>query len=508
MIFRPNVVRDVIRRIERVAHAAAAGRASRAGVAAVPAFMLAVAALLAAGAPAPARAQSGAPAVRVLEGAASPTVTVSVNRAIVLEAGEPFAEVSVANPGIADVAALSNRTVYVLGKTAGRTTLTLFGPGGRLISNVSVQVGPDLQEFKERLQQILPGEDIQARSAADGVVLSGTVSSAAYLARALELAERYAPGRVSNMMSVGGSQQVLLRVRFAEVQRSASKSLGFNWSVGFGFGNFGVSSAQGDYANADNVRGVPTQRGLSTPYAASNPAEGIMRIGYAAGGIVANLAIDALESKGFARTLAEPNLVALSGDDASFLAGGEYPVPVYSAEDGNLSVDYRPFGVSLGFTPTVVSAEVINLELEAESSAIDTSIVIANNGVQFNGFSTRRAKTTIELKDGESFAIAGLLQDEFVDNANQLPWVGDVPILGTLFRSADFQRRQTELVIIVTAYLISPVTEDAIELPTDRIRLPSEEDLFLLGKLGHAADPVIRSVAGREFEGAYGYVVE
>ncbi len=259
---------------------------------------------------------------------------------------------------------------------------------------------------------------------------------------------------------------------------------------------------------AENVRGVPTQRGLSTPYAASNPAEGIMRIGYAAGGIVANLAIDALESKGFARTLAEPNLVALSGDDASFLAGGEYPVPVYSAEDGNLSVDYRPFGVSLGFTPTVVSADVINLELEAESSAIDTSIVIANNGVQFNGFSTRRAKTTIELKDGESFAIAGLLQDEFVDNANQLPWVGDVPILGTLFRSADFQRRQTELVIIVTAYLISPVTEDAIELPTDRIRLPSEEDLFLLGKLGHAADPVIRSVAGREFEGAYGYVVE
>ena len=447
---------------------------------------------------APAWAQ--APVIRVLEGASAPDVSVPVNRAVVIEAAEAFAEVSVANPGIADVAALSNRTVYILGKQAGRTTLTLLGPGGRLIANVAVRVGPDLAEFKERLRDILPGEEVQVRSAADGIVLSGTVSSAAGAARALELAERYAPGRVSNMLSVAGTQQVLLRVRFAEVQRNASKELGFNWGFGYGSGNFRSRGETGDFLTGDNA---PLQ-----PYVPSGTTEGILGIGINAGGFVAELTIDALENKGFARTLAEPNLVALSGDTASFLAGGEYPIPVFGGNDGQLTVEYRPFGVSLGFTPTVVGEDTINLALEAESSAIDSSIVIQNQGITFNGFSTRRASTTIELKDGESFAMAGLLQDEFFDSAAQIPWIGDVPILGTLFRSSDFQRRQTELVIIVTAYLVTPASDEVLAMPTDRVRIPSERELFLLGGVEQAADPVLRAVAGREFEGPFGYVVE
>jgi pilus assembly protein CpaC len=470
------------------------------------ALTLLAAALAAAGA---ARAQQGGPpAIRVLEGAAAMDITVAVNRAVVIEAAEPFAEVSVANPNIADVAALSNRSVYILGKQAGRTTLTLLGPGGQLMTNVAVRVGPDLAEFKMRLDEILPDERIEVRSAADGIVLSGVVSGVDKLARAVELAERYAPGRVSNMMTVGGSQQVLLRVRFAEMQRNASKELGFNWSFGAGGGaNFGVSASTGDYTSAGNARGTPTGGGLSTGYTAGGSPAGILRLGYAAGGVVANLAIDALESKGVARTLAEPNLVALSGDTASFLAGGEYPVPSVG-EEGELAVEYRPFGVSLGFTPTVVNDGTINLELDAESSSIDNSIVIENAGITFNGFATRRARTTIELRDGQSFAIAGLLQDEFVDNASQLPWIGDVPVLGTLFRSADFRRSQSELVIIVTAHLIAPTSEEVLETPVDRVRVPSERELFLMGRLEAQTDPTLRRLGADDFEGAYGYVLD
>ncbi|SET67703.1 type II and III secretion system protein family protein [Oceanicella actignis] len=445
--------------------------------------------------------------LRVAQGAASRDLAVDVNRAVVLEAAEPFAEVSVANPGIADVAALSNRTIYVLGKQPGRTTLTLLGAGGRLIANLTIRVSPDLAELKTRLREILPGEPIEVRAANNGIVLSGTVSGVAKLARAMELAERYAPGRVSNMMNVGGTQQVMLKVRFAEVQRSASKELGFNWALGFTAGNFGLNTNTGDYIGGVNVPGRPVPggsggAGLSTSYTPSGSPDGLVRLGFAAGGFVANLAIDAMESKGLARTLAEPNLVALSGDNATFLAGGNYPIPVRS--DDGISVEYRPFGVSLSFTPTVVDDDLINLELEAESSAIDNSIVVQSAGFTYNGFSTRRSKTTIELRDGESFAIAGLLQDDFIDNANQIPWLGDVPVLGTLFRSSDYQRRQTELVIIVTAHLVTPTAGEALSLPTDRIAIPDESELFLFGKLEGPAG----AVAAGGFEGAYGYVME
>ena len=464
---------------------------------------------LAAFVPAPAAAQTGAAAVRVLDVAAPTVVEVSVNRAVVLEAAEPFAEVSVANPNIADVAALSNRSVYVLGKQAGRTTLTLLGPGGRLIANVDVRIGPDIEEFKARLREILPGEEVEVRTAADGIVLSGNVSSAARATKAVELANLYSPERVTNMLNVAGAQQVLLRVRFAEVQRNASKALGFNWGLGFSTnGALGGDIATGDFLDAENSPAPQGRRGLDGPYTTVNPTEGAIRLGLTTGGLIANLTIDALEGKGAARTLAEPNLVALSGDTASFLAGGEFPVPVFSGEEGGLTIEYKPFGVSLGFTPTVLEGDAVNLVLEAESSAIDNTVVIENQGISYNGFSTRRARTTVELRDGQSFAIAGLLQDEFVDNAQQLPWVGDVPVLGTLFRSADFQRRQTELVILVTVFLVAPASEETLELPTDRIRVPSERELFLLGRVESAPDPGLRSAASKAFEGAYGYVLD
>jgi pilus assembly protein CpaC len=468
-----------------------------------------------------ATAFSGAPAgaqdavLRVARGAAAQDVGVDVNRAVVLEAIQPFAEVSVANPGIADVAALSNTSIYILGKRPGRTTLTLLGEGGRLIANVSIQVGPDLAELKDRFSEILPGEKIEVRTANDGLVLSGTVSSAPRVVRALELAERYAPGRITNMMTVGGTQQVMLKVRFAEVQRNASKQLGFNWAFGIGDPMGGTSSyygsgASGEYLNPGN--GIPVAPNYNiatapstTAYTSAAGPRSLLNIGYAAGGFTAELTIDALEGKGLARTLAEPNLVALSGDAASFLAGGEYPIPIRDS-NGGVAVEYRSFGVNLGFTPTVLDDDMINLQIAAESSAIDSSVVVQASGFSFNGFSVRRANTTVELRDGQSFAIAGLLQDDFRDNASQIPWVGDIPVLGALFRSSDFRSSQTELVIIVTVHLVSPTDGDALSLPTDRIRPPSEAELFLLGNL--VGSGPVSDVAAQNFQGAYGYVME
>ncbi len=436
----------------------------------------------------------------VTDGTTARNLSVAINRAVVVESDVPFAELSVANPGIADIATLSDRTIYVLGKAPGRTTLTLLGPDGRLITNVEVRVAPDIAEFKERLREVLPGENIEVRTANDGLVLSGTVSSILKLDRALDLAERYAPGAVSNLMGVGGTQQVMLKVRFAEMSRSVSKDL----SVSLGFsGTTGNFSGAG---NSNNITGIGAAGATTTPLAGRN---GALAIGFGSGSFQAAVLIEALETKGLVRTLAEPNLTALSGQQAEFLAGGEIPFPV-SSEDG-ISIEYRPFGVELAFTPTVVDGDLINLNLGTSVSTLDTTNAVTTGGVSVPAFSTRASSTTVELRDGESFAIAGLLQDDFVDLAGQVPWLGDVPVLGALFRSANYSRQQTELVIIVTAHLVTPTRGDAFVLPTDRIRPPSEAELFLNGSIAQSvrsSSTPTGEVARQDFSGSYGYVLE
>ena len=273
--------------------------------------------------------------VRVVKKGASASLDVPMNRAVVVESDVPFAELSIANPSIADISSLSDRTIYVLGKSPGLTTLTLLDASGRLITNVDVRVAADVTEFKERLRQILPGEKIEVRTANDGIVLSGTVSSSARLQRALDLAERYAPDRVSNLMSVGGVQQVMLKVRFAEMQRSVSKSL--SSSLGVNGGNsFGVNGG----VNTLNNQGALTNA-LSGNIPAANSNTGAILFGFNVGSVQVGLLLEALEQKGVVRTLAEPNLSALSGQEAKFLAGGEYPVPV-AQEDGLITVDLFP----------------------------------------------------------------------------------------------------------------------------------------------------------------------
>lgn len=441
--------------------------------------------------------------LRVLNGAVSSSLSVAMNRAVVVEADQPFAEVSIANPGIADISTLSDRTLYVLGKAPGRTTLTLLGPDGGLITNVEVHVAPDIAEFKERLRQILPNEQIEVRTANDGIVLSGVVSSIARLDRALDLANRYAPDRVSNLMMVGGKQQVLLKVRFAEMSRSVSKNL----SASLGLGNSSVQLGTGglsDVAALNQIAAGNTPTTLIDPNSA-----GVIGTNFGIGGLGVTIALEALETKGLVRTLAEPNLVALSGQEATFLAGGEYPIPV--SDDDGIAIEYKPFGVELNFTPRVVDGDVINLSMTAAVSAIDSSQSITANGFSINAFSRRETSTTVEMRDGESFAIAGLLQDDFQDLAGQVPWLGDIPILGALFRSAEYARNQSELVIIVTPHLVTPTRGEALALATDRIRPPTEADFFLFGKTAGSSRPrsgAAGEVAKQDFSGSYGYVME
>ncbi len=442
--------------------------------------------------------------LRVMQGTASSALKVAMNRAVVVESDQPFAEVSIANPGIADISTLSDRTLYVLGKAPGRTTLTLLGPDSRLITNVEIHVTPDIAEFKERLRQILPNEQIEVRTANDGIVLSGVVSSITKLDRALDLANRYAPERVSNLMSVGGTQQVMLKVRFAEMQRSVRKNL----SASLGMtGN--LIGGNGSFVNPNNAASLFDGNPNTNP-SSSVEATGRYTLGFNAGGLQLAISLEALESKGLVRTLAEPNLTALSGQAATFLAGGEYPIPIVD-DQGRVNVKYKKFGVELNFTPRVVDGDVINLQLTAAVSGIDPTKTFQSGGFSINAFRRRETSTTVEMRDGESFVIAGLLQDDFKDLSGQVPWLGDIPILGALFRSADYERQQSELVIIVTPHLVTPIRGEAFALPTDRIRPPTESELFLFGRTAGNNRPrtgAASEVAKQDFSGSYGYVME
>lgn len=453
---------------------------------------LAVATLIAV---APAEAQSPS-VLRIARGLASNNITVIENRAVVVESAQPFVEVSVAQPAVADVSPLSDRAIYVFGRARGTTTLTLLGEGGQLITNVTVQVIPDIGQLKSRISSIMPKERVEVRAAGGRIVLSGTISSKEKLDDIIVLADAYAGGDIVNMMTVGGTQQVMLKVRVAEMSREASKALGidlnaFGFSDDFSIGFNGAGdSLVGDTLNlagGQNVQVGDSGLGLIAQF----------------GDFGISLVINALESKNFARTLAEPTLVALSGQSASFLVGGEVGIPVAS-DDNVITVTFKRVGVILDFTPTVLSEDIINLQVAAEVSDIAGSSTEAGL-VNIPNFNTNRSTTTVELKDGQSFAIAGLVRRSFSDDITQTPWIGDVPVLGALFRSSSYVNRESELVIIISAHLVTPVNGDLLSIPHDRVKVPNERDLFLLGRTTAEATG---EVQGQSFDGDFGYVVE
>ena len=359
---------------------------------------------------------------------------------------------------------------------------------------MDVLVGYDTQSLKRKIYEVAPEDPIEVRTANNSIILSGSVDSADKAGRIAALAERYAPGSVTNMLNVSGSQQVMLQVKFAEVQRSALKDIG---------SQFQVTDLQGG--------GFFPQLGLPGNFG-GRTFDGINPFTYAAGGATfmsaGDFAItaifDALEDKGLVRTLAEPNIIALSGDTASFLAGGEFPIPVAQEGDSGgftITVEFKEFGVGLAFTPTVVGKEKINLELRAEVSSIDPTVSVQTESITVPGLKVRRTNTTVELMDGQSFAIAGLIEDDLSTAVRQIPGLGSVPILGALARSQDFSRRQTELVVIITARLVQPVSGDKLALPTDNFLPPEEFDLFMFGDTFDVSK--ITDAGG--IDGQYGY---
>ncbi|MBX7460159.1 type II and III secretion system protein family protein [Qipengyuania sp. YG19] len=416
------------------------------------------------------------------------TVDIAVNKSQVLTADTAIDRAMIGNEEIADILPVSSNSIYVLGKAVGTTSLTLYDRSNRVIAVMDISVGPDVAGLREQMGQLMPGQPVESRVSNGAIVLSGTVSDAGAASRAMQLARAYAPeDKIVNLMTLGGSQQVMLEVRFAEVSRNIGKELGS--SIFFGNGT-DVEGAIGNGAgNLPN--GNPR---LDTIQGSFGIIRGLFNDVF---GLSIDATLDALEEKGLSKTLAEPTLIALSGETASFLAGGEFPIPVVQSgggggQDGNnaVTVEFKPFGVSLGFTPTVLSDKVINLVVEPEVSSIDQAASINIGGLQIPGLQTRRASTVLELRDGESFAIAGLLQRDFSTTVNQVPLLGSIPIIGSLFRSSSFQKGETELLIIVTPRLVAPIKPEQVRLPTDRIYDPSEADVLLLDGEGYKPRPL------------------
>ena len=455
------------------------------------------AALAAAAAGAIAIGQPALAQVAVASGINAGELEVPVNKSQVLRADRPYSKALIGNPDIADIVPISPTSVYVLGKKSGTTSLTLYDRSNRLIAVVDVVVGPDVTTLKRQLADLIPGDRIAARMSNDSVILEGTVANAVAADQAVQIAETYAPGKVVNLLSLGSAQQVMLEVRFAEVNRSALSQIGVNW----GTKNTGDTRyAIGGGASVTPLGGTITSTvggtTISTPnntpvfsVGSITDSFGIIAQTFRAFGSTFNVQLDALERKGAVTTLAQPTLIALSGETASFLAGGEFPVPVVqNAGGGNggtaaaYTVQWKPFGVSLAFTPTVLADGVINLVVAPEVSSIDPSASIVINGLSIPGIQTRRAKTVVELRDGESFALAGLIRKDFQDTIRQVPLLGSLPIIGALFRSTGFQHQQSELVMIVTPRLVRPVPAGALKVPTDRVGPPNEANLLLNGQ--------------------------
>jgi pilus assembly protein CpaC len=431
-----------------------------------------------------ANAQTSVPVVTsdVTDSQYAGELIVPLHKSRILRLDQPYTDVFVSDPKISDVLTLTDRTLHVLGKELGSTTLAIYGRGKRMIAVMDLTVSYDVEGLKRRLHEVAAGERVEVRPANGSLVLSGAVSSTAQLNRILSVAERYAPESVTNLLTVEGSQQVMLAVRFAEMKRSAAKELGFNTNVNAPIGDVLFQVLTG----APSLTAFGTL-GLSTTF----------------GDVSVDVLLDALEEQRVLKTLAEPNLIALSGETANFLAGGEFPVPVAQDTEGDratITIEFKEFGVRLAFTPTVLGDELINLVVEPEVSAIDPTTSIVLSGFSIPGLTTRRAKTSVDLKDGQSFAIAGLIQSDFEDTVQQYPGLADVPIVGALFRSADFQRSETELVIIVTPHLVKPARPGDLVLPTDTFVPPSEFDLFGRGIVETAApdgSPQYRAPAGQ-----------
>jgi pilus assembly protein CpaC len=411
---------------------------------------------------------------------------VVIKKSQVIEIKVPYATALIGDADVADVVPLSDRSLYIVGKKVGSTRLTVTGPDQNVLQITEVEVTPDVIELRTKLKQNIPNANIQVSTLNGGVVLSGALHDAPAIEKAIAIANRYAPDAVTNALTVASPQQVMLEVRFVEASRTASRELGVsargrNSTVAFDSNKQVFDPGVGPLQAAALLSGAE-------PF-------GTMLARVLEGGMNVDVMLRALEGRSLARRLAEPNLVTTSGDTASFLAGGEFPFPISSA-DNRIAIEFKQFGVALAFTPTVLSDGLINLKIAPEVSDIDPSNSVEVNNVRIPGLVVRRTNTTVELKDGQSLAIAGLLQHSHMTNQSQLPWLGQVPVLGALFRSSDFQKAETDLVIIVTPRLVKPKRPgEFLRTPLDTPVAGNDVDFLLNGRaeVSEKHDPERRS---------------
>jgi pilus assembly protein CpaC len=399
-------------------------------------------------------------------------VAVVNHKSIIIEFDEPYNKARIADEKIADVLPLTDRSVYVVGKGVGSTSLALLDDQKRVIAALEVDVTHDMKDLRRKIRDSIPFANVKVSEANGRILLSGTVADASSVQKAIAIAEQYAPKAVTNTIEVRSVQQVMLEVRFIEANRTASRELGIG------------SRLRSNRFNADiggqAVVGTPLI-GAEALLSGSAPF-GTMIARLLDKGLKADAIVRALEQRGLARRLAEPNLVTMSGDKASFLAGGEFPFPVDSG-DNTITIAFKKFGVALDFTPTVLSDGLINLKIEPEVSELDAAGGIRINGTQIPGLVVRKAQTTVELRNGQSFAIAGLLQHNNTRLSSQVPWLGSVPVLGPLFRSAQYQKNQTDLVIIVTPRLVRGAGPgEKLASPFDHSKPSNDLDYFALSR--------------------------
>jgi pilus assembly protein CpaC len=413
------------------------------------------------------------------------SVTIAVGKTEDVHVDAPFSDITVGDPEVADVAPLTDQTLSILGKKIGTTRVTVYADGKRQLGIFDIEVSYDVSRLASEIRAAV-GPGIRVSSVNGRIMLSGTAPDAATLDKAVTIARQFAP-EIINTVRVASPQQVMLEVRFVEASRQAGRELGVQWNVF----NSHLTSNIGS-------RRTPGLLPITAPTSATNVPAGEVAAGLLSGaspfgfmlgrilasGTTIDVMINALEQRGLARSLAEPNLTALSGDTASFLAGGEFPIPV-SGTNNAITVEFKRYGIGLAFTPTVLRDGQINLKIEPEVSQFDLNNAVAlGPGLPpIPALIVRRASTTIELRDGQSFAIGGLLQSINKGNQQQVPWLGDVPILGALFASRSYQRDETDLAIIVTPRLVRPARPgDPVKTPLDNTVPGNDADFFLGGK--------------------------
>ncbi len=410
-------------------------------------------------------------------------INVEINKGKPVRLSRPAASVAIADPAIADVQVISPRMLMVAGRGVGETSILVVDAQDNVIMNGTVNVTHNLSRLKRALGDMMPDNKINATSADNAIVLKGKVDSPVLSEKMQRLATGFLSGtnqQVINMMDTSSSDQVMLKVKVVELRRSELKRFGINWESVINTGGFVFGLGQG----RDFIGGVAGAAGAAGTFNRSANGDNNLAAGFNDGQTNLNAMIDALEADGLVSVLAEPNLTTRSGQAASFLAGGEIPIPVSNGDNG-ISIEYRQFGVSLQFTPIVLSKDKISLTVLPEVSALsEENRVTTTTGVSVPSITTRRASTTVDLGSGQTFAVAGLLRNDNSNSISKFPILGDVPVLGTLFRSSAYRNDQTELVILITPYIVKPIDDPSqVATPLDGMVPATDFERILLGRL-------------------------